>query len=322
MNTPREYGEPGNNLYVQRLLRAPLMPIKPLRARLNFARHYLRSSAANPRQDAVYPMLAAPHRPDPAHWADDRVTLSWLGHATVLANFFGAWFLTDPALEARIGIGRGLAKFGPRRLVAPALQPRELPRLDLLLLSHAHMDHTDLGTLRFLSRDVPVIVQPGNADLVRRFRHVSELGWGKRIAVAGFEIESVEVRHWGARMITDRHRGYGGYLLRRGGRAILFAGDTAYTDAFTPIGQRVPIDLAILPIGAYDPWIANHASPEQAWRMVQGIRASHVLPIHHSTFRLSREPVREPIARLVAAAGSEVHRVAVTEIGQTFSLPH
>jgi L-ascorbate metabolism protein UlaG (beta-lactamase superfamily) len=296
------------------------MTSKPLRARLNFARHYLRSATVNPRQDAVCPMLAAPHRPDPAGWRDDRITVSWLGHATVLANFLGAWFLTDPALETRIGIGRGLAKFGPRRLVAPALRPRELPPLDLLLLSHAHMDHTDLGTLRFLSRDVPVIVQPGNADLVRRFRHVSELGWGERIEIAGFEIESVEVRHWGARLITDRHRGYGGYLLRRGGRAVLFAGDTAYTDALTPVGRRVPIDLAILPIGAYDPWIANHASPEQAWRMVQGIRARHLLPIHHSTFRLSREPVGEPIERLVAAAGPEAHRVAVTEIGQTFSL--
>ena len=137
------------------------MTSKPLRARLNFARHYLRSAAANPPQDAVCPMLAAPHRPDPAEWRDDRITVSWLGHATVLANFLGAWFLTDPALEARIGIGRGLAKFGPRRLVAPALRPRELPPLDLLLLSHAHMDHTDLGTLRFLSRDVPVVVQPG-----------------------------------------------------------------------------------------------------------------------------------------------------------------
>jgi L-ascorbate metabolism protein UlaG (beta-lactamase superfamily) len=297
------------------------MPTRAFRARLNFARHYLRSAAAHPRQESVCPVLPAPHRPDPAQWPDDRITVSWLGHATVLGNFLGAWFLTDPALEARIGIGRGRAKFGPRRLVAPALRPRELPPIDLLLLSHAHMDHTDLGTLRFLSRDVPVIVQPGNADLVRRFRYVSELAWGTRIEVAGVEIESVEVRHWGARMITDRHRGYGGYLLRRGGRAILFAGDTAYTDAFTPIGRRVPIDLAVLPIGAYDPWIANHASPEQAWRMVQGSGANHVLPIHHSTLRLSREPVREPIERLVAAAGAEAHRVAVTEVGQTFTLP-
>ncbi len=296
------------------------MPLSPFRSRLNFARCYVRDAAIERRRDACSPVVPAPHRPDPSSWSDDQTSVAWLGHATVLGNFFGAWFLTDPALETRIGIGRGLAKFGPRRLIAPALRPPELPRLDLVLLSHAHMDHTDLGTLSALPKQVHVVVQPGNLDLVRRFRQVSELAWGERIEVAGIEIESVEVRHWGARMITDRHRGYGGYVLRRRGRTILFAGDTAYTDVLTPIGRRGRVDLAVLPIGAYDPWIANHASPEQAWRMVQDLGADHVLPIHHSTFRLSREPMGEPIERLLAAAGPEAHRVALTEVGQTFTL--
>jgi L-ascorbate metabolism protein UlaG (beta-lactamase superfamily) len=267
------------------------------------------------------PPTPAPHRPDPERWPDDHATFAWLGHATVLANFHGVWILTDPALETRIGVGRGRAKLGPRRLIAPALRPNELPEIDLLLLSHAHMDHTDLGTLRALERDVHVIVQPGNRDLVRRFRRVEELGWGERITVDGTEIESVEVRHWGARMITDRHRGYGGYLLRRSGRAVLFAGDTAYTHAFAPLARRGPIDLAILPIGAYDPWIANHASPEEAWRMAREMGAAHVLPVHHSTFRLSREPMEEPIERLLRAAGPDRHRVVVTRVGETWSLP-
>jgi len=109
--------------------------------------------------------------------------------------------------------------------------------------------------------------------------------------------------------------------LRRAGRTVLFAGDTAYTDAFGPLARRGPIDLAILPIGAYDPWIANHASPEQAWRMARQMRAAHVLPVHHSTFRLSREPMHEPIDRLLHAAGSERHRVALTQVGQTWTMP-
>jgi L-ascorbate metabolism protein UlaG (beta-lactamase superfamily) len=297
------------------------MARSPFRTRLNFARCYIRDAAAEQRQNAQAPMHPAPHRPDPSRWPADRASVAWLGHATLLANFFGRWFLTDPALESRIGIGRGLAKFGPRRLVAPALTPRELPGLDLLLLSHAHMDHTDLGTLHSLPRTVPVVVQPGNRDLVRRFREVHELAWGERMQVGDIEVESVEVRHWGARMITDRHRGYGGYLLHRNGRTILFAGDTAYTDAFAEIGRRHSVDLAVLPIGAYDPWIANHASPEQAWRMGQDLGARYVLPIHHSTFRLSREPVDEPVARLRAAAGRETRRIALTEVGQTFVLP-
>jgi L-ascorbate metabolism protein UlaG (beta-lactamase superfamily) len=190
----------------------------------------------------------------------------------------------------------------------------------VILLSHAHMDHTDLGTLRLLPRDVPIVVQSGNRDLVRRFRQVHELGWGEFIELDGVRIEATQARHWGARMMADHHRGYGGYLLQKGGRSVLFAGDTAYTDVLTPLGRRGPIDLAILPIGAYDPWIANHASPEQAWLMFRRLGAETVLPVHHSTFRLSREPTDEPIRRFLAAAGAEQWRVGVTEIGGTWSL--
>ena len=263
----------------------------------------------------------APHRPDPSSWPDDRLTLAWLGHATVLFNFLGTWVLTDPALERRIGIGRGRAKLGPRRLVQPALPPRELPQLDLILLSHAHMDHTDLGTLRWLPADTPVVVQPENEDLVRRFDQVHSLAWGQSMALDGVRIESTEVRHWGARMMSDHHRGYGGYLLQKAGRTVLFAGDTAYTDVLTELGRRQPIDLAILPIGAYDPWINNHASPEQAWEMFQRLGAEYVLPVHHSTFRLSREPTDEPIRRFLAAAGDERWRVVATQVGATWQSP-
>lgn len=262
-------------------------------------------------------IVPPPRKPDPVSWPDNRLTVAWLGHATVLLNFHGSWVLTDPALERRIGVGRGLAKLGPKRLVEPALRPGELPALDLVLLSHAHMDHTDLGTLRRLSTGTPVVVQTGNRDLVRRFHRVTELAWGEETEIHGLRVESTESRHWGARMITDRHRGYGGYLLQKAERTVLFAGDTAYTDALTPLGRRRPIDLAILPIGAYNPWIANHASPEQAWAMFKALGAEYVLPVHHSTFRLSREPVDEPIRRFLAAAGPERWRVLATEIGAT-----
>lgn len=297
------------------------MPSIPFENHLRFAHSYVRRTLEDRRVNRAPPIAPAPHRPDPASWPDDRLTVSWLGHATVLLNFHGTLLLTDPALEPRIGIGRGLAKVGPRRLVEPALGPRELPPLDLVLLSHAHMDHTDLGTLRRLRPDTPMIVQSGNRDLVRRFQRVEELAWGQATQLGGLRVESTPARHWGARMITDRHRGYGGYLLRKDGRSVLFAGDTAYTDALTPLGRQGRIDLAILPIGAYDPWIANHASPEQAWAMFRSLGAEHVLPVHHSTFRLSREPADEPIRRFLAAAGPERWRIVGTGIGATWSLP-
>src|ERR671922_1249379 len=105
------------------------------------------SGGGGNRMVKISAIPAAPHRPEPTSWPDDRLTAAWLGHATVLLNFYGVRILTDPVLESRVGIGRGLAKLGPRRLVRPALRARELPPLDLVLLSHAHMDHTDLGTL-------------------------------------------------------------------------------------------------------------------------------------------------------------------------------
>src|SRR4051812_7825518 len=122
---------------------------------------------------------AAPNTPDPRHWRDDQLTLSWLGHATVLINFFGVWILTDPALRARVGVRVGPLTFGPKRYAAPALNIRDLPPIDFILLTHAHMDHLDLGTLRRLRRDATVVTAAATADLVTpiRFRHVVELGW-------------------------------------------------------------------------------------------------------------------------------------------------
>ncbi len=210
---------------------------------------------------------------------------------------------------------------GPRRIVQPALSISELPPLDAVLVSHAHMDHCDLGTLRRLSRRTQAVVQHGNRDLVRRFRQAHEIAWGEAVEIDGARIEAIEVNHWGARKLTDKHRGYGGFLITKHGRAIVFGGDTAYTNAFARLRRRVQIDLAILPIGAYDPYVFAHANPEQSWAMRREMGATFMLPMHHSTFRLSREPVREPITRLYAAAGDERWRIVLSEPGQTWTLP-
>lgn len=296
-----------------------------LKTYAGFVQRYARPFLKERRRELATPIAHASFRPAPREWRDDKLTVAWLGHASVLINFYGTWLLTDPALRARVGVRVGAMTMGPRRLVRPALLAREIPRLDAILISHAHMDHCDRGTLARLPRQTPVVVQRGMSDLVRRFRQVRELAWGESVSIKDVRIEAVESNHWGARTLTDSHRGYGGYLIEKGGSAILFAGDTAYTPTFARLARerkgRAPVRLAILPIGAYNPYIAVHANPEQAWAMGREMNAEYVLPIHHKTFRLSREPIGEPIERLLAAAGTEGWRIAATDVGQTWTLP-
>jgi L-ascorbate metabolism protein UlaG (beta-lactamase superfamily) len=295
--------------------------LKNLRIYTNYARRHGRRFIKQKFEESRQPIQPAPYRPAPATWSDDELTLAWLGHATVLINFYGTWLLTDPALRPHVGVNIAGLTIGPRRLVQPALAIRELPPLDAILVSHSHMDHCDLGTLKRLPRQTAAVVQRGNGDLVRRFRRVNELAWSESVEINGARIEAIEVNHWGARRLTDRHRGYGGFLITKNDRALVFGGDTAYTRAFGRLRERLPhIDVAMLPIGAYDPWIYAHANPEQAWAMRREMNATYILPMHHSTFRLSREPVNEPITRLLAAAGSERWRVCLEQPGQQWRL--
>jgi L-ascorbate metabolism protein UlaG (beta-lactamase superfamily) len=218
----------------------------------------------------------------------------------------------------------GPVTVGLKRLVAPALTPTQLPHIDLILLSHAHFDHFDLRTLRSLERSGASVVTARNtSDLlrVRRYKGVHELGWGERLRVGPLSILGVRVNHWGARLRTDVHRGFNGYLIETKRHRVLFGGDTAHTDTFRSVRSSKPIDLAILPIGAYDPWIHVHCSPEQAWRMGADCGAEFLLPVHHQTFRLSREPYLEPVERFLEAAGNRPERVVTTRIGHEWSRP-
>ena len=273
------------------------------------------------------PIAPAFAKPTPATWSNAQVTLAWLGHATVLINFFGIKILTDPALFPRIGIRLPGFTIGPKRLTAPALKVDELPAIDLILLSHAHFDHFDLRTLRRFDENTSVITARATSDLLRRtrFREVTQLDWGeaKSVRTASGEIDVIALRvnHWGARKQRDTYRGYNGYLLERNGRRVIFTGDTAMTDSFADLRRRGEIDLAIMPIGAYNPWIRAHCTPEQAIEMANAAGARFIIPVHHQTFRLSFEPFREPIERFQAALGHAPERIALRKIGETFVLP-
>ncbi|MCL4401894.1 MAG: MBL fold metallo-hydrolase [Acidobacteria bacterium] len=272
-------------------------------------------------EDLGRPISEPPQRPRPKSWPDRGLFAAWLGHATVLLKVDGTTILTDPVFSDRVGLNFGPFTLGLKRLVAPALRVRDLPKIDLVLVSHAHMDHWDIPSLRALeSRGTSVIVASRTSDLLRveRYREVRELGWGERAQAGAVRVRAFQVNHWGARMRSDTYRGYNGYTIEVGRYRVLFAGDTAATRLFREVRGARPYDLAIMPVGAYNPWIHYHCTPEQAWQMASDAGADFVLPVHHQTFQLSREPLLEPIERLYQAAGRQPERVALERIGQEF----
>jgi len=265
----------------------------------------------------------APERPRPQSWPDRGLYAAWLGHSTVLLKIDGTTVLTDPVFSARAGVHFGPLAIGIQRLVRPALRMAELPKIDLILLSHAHFDHFDIPSLRRLeSRGTTVITAARTHDLLRarRYGAVRELGWNERVRVGALEIRAFQVNHWGARMRRDSYRGYNGYTVAGGRYRVLLGGDTAATTAFRTLRAARRFDLAIMPVGAYNPWIRYHCTPEQAWRMAEDAGSEFFLPVHHQTFPLSREPYLEPIERTQAAAANHPDRVAVTRIGQQFHI--
>ena len=273
------------------------------------------------------PIAPAFAKPEPSKWSDTQVTLAWLGHSTVLISFFGVTIVTDPVLFPRIGLRLPGFTIGPKRLTAPALRFQELPKVDFVLLSHAHFDHLDLRTLRCFDASTSVITARRTSDLLKRthFSAVTEIDWGEtkslNTAAGEIEITAFPVKHWGARMQRDTHRGYNGYLIERSGRRIIFAGDTAMTENFAALRRYGPMDVAIMSIGAYNPWISSHCTPEQAVEMANAAGARFIVPVHHQSFWLSFEPFREPIERFEAALSKTPERIALRKIGETFVLP-
>lgn len=243
----------------------------------------------------------------------------------MLISFYGLRILTDPVLGKRVGISLGLGTLGPKRYIAPALRVAELPPIDVVLLSHAHMDHMDVGSLRALPRSTQVISAARTRDVVAKAGHrqITELRWNEAVhlktARGGLDVRAFEVKHWGQRWPSELARGYNGYVLSREGRNLLFAGDTALTPLFRSLRGRY--EAGIMPIGAYDPWIWHHCNPEEALEMANHAGVRYIVPVHHQTFRLSDEPMSEPIERLQAALNGEAERLALGSVGQTFICP-
>jgi len=243
-----------------------------------------------------------PQRPPALDGAS--AVLTFIGHATFLIQTAAGNILTDPMYSGRAG---PLNVFGPRRVRQPAVRFEDLPPIATVLLSHNHYDHCDLRTLGTLAKRFdPVVVTPlGNGALVRSsgIRRVEELDWWQDAAASILPITVTPARHFSARGPLDRNRAlWGGFVLAPRGKRIFFAGDTAYGPLFRDIRQRLgPIDLALLPIGAYEPrWFmqAVHMNPAEAVQAHIDLEASESVGMHFGTFQLTAEGIDEPLRAL------------------------
>ena len=295
----------------------------------------------NPNGPALQPISAAfrmmrerreswPARIDqplrqPAALENSSAVVTLIGHSTILIQTAAGNILTDPIYSQVAGPFNLL---GPRRVRQPAIAIDELPEISVVLLSHNHYDHCDLKTLRLLSRrSSPVVVTPiGNASLVQSagIRQVVELDWWQHADVAGVSITSTPAFHFSARGLLDRNRAlWSGFMLSVNGVRIYFAGDTAYGPFFRDIPSRVgPIDLALLPIGAYEPrWFMKnvHMNPAEAVQAYIDLGSPRSIAMHFGTFQLTTEGIDDPpreLSEALTARGIPSGEFAVIEPGE------
>lgn len=273
--------------------------------------------------------------PDPASWKNTEVNIAWIGHSTILMDLFGTIILTDAVFSDRVGITFLGMTLGPTRVTAPALAIEQIPKPDIILLSHAHMDHMDYETLRQITgkykNEIDCITAYNTSDVISDlpWKTLTELDWGEEYEVRNTLFRAAQVKHFGWRYPweKDRSKGYmedgrsyNAYLITKQNKKILFGGDTAYTELFRSLKDE-DIDVAIMPIGAYNPWRSNHSTPEEALIMSsKHMNAKYFIPIHCKTFVVSRESIDEPLDWLLGSVKNYDIELGLKAIGETFTL--
>jgi N-acyl-phosphatidylethanolamine-hydrolysing phospholipase D len=264
--------------------------------------------------------------------------VTWVGHATVLVQVAGFNLLTDPMFSERAS---PVDFAGPRRQQPPGIELRDLPRIDIVLLSHNHYDHCDVDSLRRLNRQVggpPLFIVPLGLKAWMaglQISNVIELDWWQSHRTAQLEVIFTPTQHGSGRGLMDRNRTlWGGFAVIAPDLHLFFAGDTGYSKDFAEISRRLAdrqkdggFDLALLPIGAYEPrWFMaeQHVDPVEALRIHIDLRAKRSMGIHWGTFELSDEALDKPPADLALARrtmGLPQDEFFVLAIGQTRKLP-
>jgi len=245
----------------------------------------------------------------------NQICVTWIGHASFLVQTVRHSILIDPNWARWLKV--------IKRIRHPGIELHDLPAIDLVLVTHAHFDHLDRKTLRAVADAQPIVVPRNVGNLVHDlgFNRVHEVGVWESIDYNGLKVTLTPAFHWGARVLHDSHRGFGGFLIEYEGRTVFHCGDTAYFDGFREIGERSHIELALLPIGAYDAPSKRdvHMNPEEALKAFVELRARTLIPMHYGTFRLSYEPPDEPPKRLLDEAGKLglVDRVRILSEGHS-----
>ncbi len=270
--------------------------------------------------EVLIPSLLAPRKPGQDFGllpvaTRDEIAVTWLGHAGFFAQIHGVNIAIDP----NWALWHGPVK----RVRHPSVWAHDLPPIDLVLVTHAHYDHLHLPSLRKLAAAQPIIVPEGVGSLVKNcgFGRIVELKTWQSATFQDLRITLTPARHWGARMIHDTHRGFGGFLVKSPDRCLYHCGDSAMFDGFQEIGKRSSIDLALMPIGAYDAPSGRpvHMNPEEALDAFEMLGAQSMVPMHHETFPLGGEPIHEPAERLIKAALERQieHRVRLLRDGES-----
>ena len=283
---------------------------------------------------SVADMIVPASRPNLERWKDDEINIAWIGHATVLINFFGKYILTDPVFFEAVGVYIEGFILGPKRASLPALMLEDIPKPDIVLLSHAHMDHMDYKTLKALTEKYPgeldCVVAYNTKDVVEdlKWKSLQEVDWDERISLNGINFKGIETQHFGWRYPGEKDRSGGhtkdgrsfnGFIMERFGKKVLFGGDTTFTDKFKKHKDE-NVDIAIMPIGAYKPWRKYHCTPEEALVMAEyHLGAKYFIPIHTKTFD-SGEMIYEPLDWLNKSSKNYSIKVGLRDIGETFSL--